>query len=176
VFLFLFQKGNDVGSDDSKSAHLMSGCCGSVWIVSMIEEMNHIGVSVANLEKSVRFYTEIMGMKIDYRAFHEGTGVSEVVGVNNAILNICVVRKKSCRIELIEYGDREQGPGEYKKQNEQGLIHISFAVTDVDEVYERIRSLGYEFFSQPKVTRENGPKICYFKGPDRVIIELYEKR
>jgi len=24
------------------------------------------------------------------------------------------------------------------------------------------------------VTREDGPKICYFRGPDNVIIELYE--
>ena len=65
---------------------------------------------------------------------------------------------------------------EYKRQNEPGLIHISFVVTDVDDEYEKIRSLGYEFFSQPMFTRENGPKICYFKGPDNVVIELYEKK
>jgi glyoxylase I family protein len=144
--------------------------------VSTSQEMNHIGLSVVNLEKSVKFYTEVMGMELDYRAYHEGDRVSAVVGVDNAVLDICVVKKGPCRIELIEYNNKVKPPKEYKRQNEPGLIHISFAVQDVDEVYEKIHSLGYEFYSQPMVTREDGPKICYFKGPDNVIIELYEKR
>jgi len=95
--------------------------------------------------------------------------------VDDAVLKICVVKRGPCRIELIEYGHRLES-GTHKKQNEPGLIHISFAVSDVDAIYERIKSLGYEFNSKPMVTREKGPKICYFKGPDNVIIELYETR
>ena len=141
----------------------------------MVQALNHIGLSVLDLEKSVKFYTEVMGMEIDYRAYHEGRRISEVVGVDDAVLNICVVKRGPCRIELIEYSHRLES-GTHKKQNEPGLIHISFAVSDVDAIYERIKSLGYEFNSKPMVTREKGPKICYFKGPDNVIIELYETR
>ena len=115
-------------------------------------------------------------MEIDYRAYHEGDKISEVVGVNKAVLDICVVKKGPCRIELIEYKNKVKPSKEYKRQNEAGLIHISFAVTDVDEQYKKIHLLGYEFFSPPMITREKGPKICYFKGPDNVIIELYEKQ
>jgi catechol 2,3-dioxygenase-like lactoylglutathione lyase family enzyme len=144
--------------------------------MSMIQEMNHVSVSVFNLEKSVYFYTEVMGMEIDYRAYHEGDKISEVAGVDNAVLDICVVKKGPCSIELIEYKNKAKLQKEYKPQNEPGLIHISFFVSDVDKEYEKINSLGYESNSLPMVTRENGPKICYFKGPDNVIIELYEKR
>ncbi|UCB45547.1 MAG: VOC family protein [Spirochaetota bacterium] len=142
----------------------------------MIQELNHVSVGVEDLEKSVKFYTEIMGMEIDYRAYHEGDKISKVVGVDNAVLDICVVKKGPCCIELIEYKNKAMRYREHKRQNEPGLIHISFFVTDVDEEYDKIQSLGYESFSPPMVTRENGPKICYFKGPDNVIIELYEKR
>ena len=142
----------------------------------MIQEMNHVSVSVVDLEKSVKFYTEVIGMEIDYRAYHEGDRIGKVVGVDNAVLDICVVKKGPCCIELIEYKNKVKSSKEYKRQNEPGLIHISFAVTDVDAEYENIRSFGYKSFSAPMVTRENGPKICYFKGPDSVIIELYEKQ
>jgi len=142
----------------------------------MIQGLNHVGLGVENLERSVQFYTEIMGMEIDYRAYHEGKAISDVVGVENAILDICVVKKGPCEIELIEYKNRAPTPEDYKPQNEPGLIHISFAVSSVDEVYERIKAFGYEAYSDPMVTRENGPKICYVKGPDNVIFELYEKR
>jgi catechol 2,3-dioxygenase-like lactoylglutathione lyase family enzyme len=141
----------------------------------MVKSMNHVGLGVVNLEESVKFYTEVLGMEIDYKAHHEGKPISNVVGVENAILNVCVVKKGSCKIELIEYGNQLELKG-HKKQNEPGLIHISFQVDDVDEVYAKVKSLGYEFYSSPKITRPNGPKICYFKGPDGVTMELYEEQ
>jgi catechol 2,3-dioxygenase-like lactoylglutathione lyase family enzyme len=142
----------------------------------MILGLNHIGLSVENLESAVKFYTEVMGMDIDYRAYHEGRAISDVVGVVDAVIDICVVKKGNCAIELIEYNKRRPVPEYYKPQNEPGLVHISFEVSNVDEEYEKIRSFGYEAYSDPMVTRENGPKICYVKGPDNVIFELYEKR
>ncbi len=141
----------------------------------MVKSLNHVGLSVVNLEKSVKFYTEVLGMEIDYRAYHEGKPISDVVGVKKANLQVCVVRKGDCKIELIEYGNRVDPKG-HKRQNEPGLIHISFEVDDVDEVYQTVRDLGYEFYSQPMVTRPGGPRICYFKGPDDVTMELYEKQ
>ena len=60
-------------------------------------------------------------------------------------------------------------------QDEMGLIHIAFLVDDVDQEYERIKRLGFEFHAPPMVTGENGPKIIYFRGPDNVIIEIFEK-
>lgn len=141
----------------------------------MVKSMNHVGLSVVNLEKSVEFYTDVFDMEIDYRAYHEGKPISDVVGVENATLDVCVVRKGDCKIELIEYGNRVDPKG-HKRQNEPGLIHISFEVDDVVAVYEKVKSLGYEFYSSPMVTRPNGPKICYFKGPDNVTMELYEKQ
>jgi len=149
--------------------------CGDRGELGMVKSMNHVGLSVENLEESVKFYTEVLGMEIDYRAHHEGKPISQVVGVENATLEVCVVKKGECSIELIEYGSR-LASREHKRQNEPGLIHISFEVDDVDEVYEKVRCLGYEFYSPPMITRPNGPKICYFKGPDSVTMELYEKQ
>ncbi len=50
-----------------------------------------------------------------------------------------------------------------------------YFVDDVDKEYERIRAFGFEFNAPPMVARENGPKITYFKGPDNVIIEIFQK-
>jgi catechol 2,3-dioxygenase-like lactoylglutathione lyase family enzyme len=140
----------------------------------MIQEFVHVGVSVFDLEESVRFYTHVMGMELDYRAYHKGDKISQVVDVMDAELNICVVKKGEVRVELIDYGNDEKKIKEYKDQDSPGLIHLSFRVSDVDEEYRRIKSMGYQFNSEPMVTRENGPKICYFRGPDNVVIELYE--
>jgi glyoxylase I family protein len=140
----------------------------------LVEEIVHIGVSVFDLEKSVQFYRDVVGMEIEYRAYHEGEKISRVVDVANATLNICVLKKGGVRLELIDYGRPEKKRVAYKDQSSPGLIHIAMKVSDVDAACRRLETLGYGFNSEPMVTRENGPKICYFRGPDNVIMELYE--
>jgi catechol 2,3-dioxygenase-like lactoylglutathione lyase family enzyme len=143
----------------------------------MVRDYLHIGISVRNLEESVKFYTEVLGMKEGLRAQHKGEKVSRVVAVKDAEVDVCYVTKGQHRLELIEYKNKDQAKlnTTYKSQDDPGLVHIAFIVDDVDETYRRIKDLGYEFNSPPMVTRENGPKIAFFKGPDNVIIELYQK-
>jgi glyoxylase I family protein len=142
----------------------------------LVEEIVHIGVSVFDLEKSVQFYRDVVGMEIEYRAYHEGEKISRVVDVADATLNICVLKKGGVRLELIDYGKPEKKQLQYKDQSSPGLIHIAMKVSDVEDAWRRMKALGYGFNSEPMVTRENGPKICYFRGPDNVVMELYEVR
>jgi catechol 2,3-dioxygenase-like lactoylglutathione lyase family enzyme len=141
-----------------------------------VQEIVHVGIGVFDLEKSVQFYRDVVGMEIVYRAYHEGEKISQVVDVPDATLKICVLQKGSVRFELIDYGKPDKKQVAYKDQSTPGLIHIAMKVADVDAVYKRMRALGYGFNSEPMVTRPNGPKICYFRGPDNVIMELYEPR
>ena len=142
----------------------------------MIKEFLHIGVSVKDLEESVKFYTEVMQMDLDYRTKNKGDIISQIVGVEDADLDVAVVIKSNLRIELLDYKNAEKKKNTiYPAQDQPGLVHISFLVDDVDKEYARIKSLGFEFNSPPMVARENGPKITYFKGPDNVVVEIFEK-
>lgn len=142
----------------------------------MIRDLLHVGISVLDLEASVRFYTEVMRMEEEYRTHNQGEIISRIVGVPDADFDVCVLKKGDLRLELLDYGHAAaKGRAGPKSQAEPGLVHIAFLVDDVEEEYQRIRSLGYEFNAPPMVARENGPKIAYFAGPDNVIIEIYEK-
>ncbi len=142
----------------------------------MVKEFLHVGIGVKDLEKSVRFYTEVMGMEEEYRTHNEGEKISRIVGVKDVDMDVCVVKKSNVRIELLDYkNDGLKKQNKHIGQAEPGLIHLAFLVDDVDKEYERIMSLGFEFNAPPMVARENGPKITYFKGPDNVVIEIFEK-
>ncbi len=145
--------------------------------VAMITEFLHVGVTVIDLEKSISFYKEVIGMEEEYRAYHEGEIVSQVVGLKNARNKSCVLRKGNVRVELLDYFNEEKKKTTKKKeQDDPGLVHIAFLVDDADSTYEKINALGYEFTTVPVETRKKGGKIAYFTGPDNVVIELYEKR
>jgi glyoxylase I family protein len=143
----------------------------------MIEDLLHVGIGVKDIKNTIHFYKNIMGMDIEYNAHNMGKQISKVVGVKDAELQVCVMKKGNIRIELIDYGNNSnKTKSGYKCQDELGLLHIAFRVKDIDNEYKRIKSMGYEFNSPPMICRKRGPKICYFKGPDNVIIELYEKQ
>jgi len=142
----------------------------------VVKEFLHVGISVIDLEKSVRFYTDVMQMDLDYRTKNKGEIISRIVGVENADFDVAVVRKGNLRIELLDYKSEEKKErATYPAQDQPGLVHISFLVDDVHKEYERIKAMGFEFNSPPMVAREDGPKIAYFKGVDNVVIELFEK-
>jgi catechol 2,3-dioxygenase-like lactoylglutathione lyase family enzyme len=142
----------------------------------MIKSFLHIGISVIDLDESVKFYSEIMQMNIEYRTRNKGEIISRIVGVKDADMDVCALEKNNLRIELLDYkNDEKKKLMNYPSQDQPGLVHISFLVDNVDKEYERIRAHGYEFNSPPMVARENGPKIAYFKGPDNVVIEIFEK-
>ncbi len=142
----------------------------------MVKSFLHVGVGVKDLEESVRFYTEVMGMEVEYRTHNEGEKISRVVDVEDACFDVCMLIKNDLRLELLAYGNPDSAKQESPiKQDELGLIHLAFLVDDVDKEYERIKALGYKFNVAPLVARENGPKITYFTGPDNVVIEIFQK-
>ena len=142
----------------------------------MIKSFLHIGISVIDLEESVKFYSEIMQMNIDYRTRNKGEIISCIVDVKDVDMDVCVLEKNNLKIELLDYkNDERKKLINYPTQDQPGLVHISFLADNVDQEYERIKAHGYKFNSPPVVARENGPKIAYFKGPDNVVIEIYEK-
>lgn len=142
----------------------------------MIKTFLHIGISVRDLEASVKFYTEVMQMNVDYRIKIKGEKISRIVDVEDADIDVVTLEKNNLRIELLDYKNAEKKKvTAYQSQDQPGLVHIAFLVDDVDEAYNRIKAKGYEFNAPPMVARENGPKITYFKGPDNVVIEIFEK-
>jgi catechol 2,3-dioxygenase-like lactoylglutathione lyase family enzyme len=139
----------------------------------MIGNFLHVAIGVKSIDESVRFYTEVMGMAVDSRAYHKGDDPSRISGVENAELKVCVLKKGEVRIELVDYVRKDLPTGSVK-QNQTGLVHICFLVSDIEREYEKISALGYRFNSPPLQSRENGPVVCYFHGPDNVTIELYQ--
>ena len=140
----------------------------------MIGALQHVAVSVRDLAAAVEFYTTVMGLSVIHRARHEGEAPEKISGVPGARIEVCVVGGGGLRIELLHYADRRDEGERYPEQNRVGLSHICFEVSQIEAEYGRISAMGFRFYSPPLVGRPGGPKVCYFEGPDNVVIELYE--
>ncbi len=150
----------------------------------MIESIDHINLVVGDLERSVRFYVDLLGFKEVRRARLEGDWIEAVVGLADVCADLVYIEAPDggLRIELLEY---RSPPGamipENALPNTLGMRHLAFRVRDMDAVYERLRAAGVAFINPPTsvdgrvVQHEAGRKtLCYFHDPDGVILELAE--
>lgn len=118
---------------------------------------DHCGIRAADLERSLHFYTEILGLEL-----------LEVVQVLDQ--SFYFVGNATVRIEI------EQGnTAEMKAQQDQtaGLYHLAFSVDDLQGLASRLRERGVTFLLPPSQFREDR-KIAFIQDPDGVFIQLIQ--
>ncbi|UCF95091.1 MAG: VOC family protein [Desulfobacterales bacterium] len=144
---------------------------------SDVEFIHHVGILVSDLERSVRFYRDILGFevleKVDLVA---GEEVSAGVGLPNTQLRLVHLGagEGRTRIELLHYISPKSRPiPEGAQSNDIGVGHAAFQVSDIDRYYEDLKGRGVRFIS-PVQESSTGEKFCYFYDPDGAILEIIQ--
>ncbi|CAH1190102.1 hypothetical protein PAECIP111893_00176 [Paenibacillus plantiphilus] len=124
-----------------------------------VRKLEHVGIMVADLEKSISFYTEIIGFR------HLGTMVHTNGVIRLAFL--AAADSSETEVELIE-GYNHSLPAEGK------VHHIAFTVDDVEAEFERITELGVPLKDTEITTLPNGSRYFFFYGPDGEYLEMFQ--
>ena len=140
---------------------------------TVIGHVEHVGLSVSNLERSIGFYRDHLGLQL-LRIIEADPALplGRVVGLPGCLARIAHLTKGQGMLELFEY-QRPRGrpiPAD-RCQCDHGLIHIGFSSTDVRADHQRLSSAGVRFVSDPVEFRP-GVWIAYFYGPDGEVCEL----
>jgi catechol 2,3-dioxygenase-like lactoylglutathione lyase family enzyme len=150
----------------------------------MVEAVDHINLVVRDLERSVKFYTEVLGMRETKRAILRGEWIERIVGLAGVEAKVAYVVAPAGepRLELLEYrspsGDSFQA---HSRPNTVGLRHVAFRVRSMEAALARLRDHGVPPLGEPTrvpggiVKHDAGEKcLVYFLDPDGVLLELAE--
>ena len=149
----------------------------------MVKMIYHAGMVVKDLEKSLKWYTEVLGLKIE-RPIREITGewISQVTGYENTKLRmVWVGTDGDCSIELNQYMEPPGLVDAIKRQrNDVGATHIGLEVDSVHEWYKRLSKLGVTFAAPPPPPLKNvkypwARCAVYMQDPDGNWLELLER-
>jgi catechol 2,3-dioxygenase-like lactoylglutathione lyase family enzyme len=140
--------------------------------------LDHIGFSVASLDRSIPFYTALLGEEPLLRKKWDVEYVGEVVGYRGLVLEAAFWRLPGGTIlELIEYVEPPPRSVDLETYN-IGNAHLCLVTDDMDSDFERLRPLGAAFQSERPVEIPWGPyrggKACYLRDGDGISIELLE--
>ncbi|WP_323710875.1 VOC family protein [Mammaliicoccus lentus] len=145
--------------------------------------INHIGLTVPNIEDATKFFKEGLDGKIAYdsqkkdESPRDGEHVEHILGLEEGakiIKKRMMVFGNGPNIEMFEFQDAKQAKPD--SLQDVGFTHISFYVDDFEKAFEQIQKAGGEPISQPhdntKYEDTAGNKTVYVKAPWGSLIEL----
>ena len=132
-----------------------------------ITHIEHIGIAVTDLEKSIRYYEDVLGLTC--YAIEEVTDQK----VKTAFFQV-----GDTKIELLESTDPEGPIGKFIAKKGEGIHHLAFAVKDIDSALQEVKSKGVQLIDeQPRMGAE-GLHIGFLhpKFSGGVLTEFCEKK
>lgn len=141
-----------------------------------VTKVNHTGVSVRDMERSLAFYCGVLGLELVMDMdVSRHPGLDQVVGMVDTVGRVVMLAAGESLVELWCY-DNPQGrplPGDYQPAD-RGVTHFALEVDDVDAMHAHVVAAGFRAKSPPVDLGLH--KTCYVHGPDDEIIELLEDR
>jgi glyoxylase I family protein len=137
--------------------------------------LHHSTIGVGDLDRSLAFYRDLLGLK-EVRVWVESDPqVDLIVGLEDAHLKIAHLDTGGGVVELIEYTRPKGRPiSPAFRQCDVGPTHIAFLVDDIEGFYQKLKDVGVKF-SCPPQERPNGWKATYFFDPDGSTLELLQE-
>jgi catechol 2,3-dioxygenase-like lactoylglutathione lyase family enzyme len=142
----------------------------------MITGMQHVGISVSDIERSIAFYTEVFGMELLGGGVFpfEGPLFEQVMALEGARGRLCMLRRGSLQVELFEFEHPRPKPKDPDYPvADRGISHFCVAVDDIDATYAAMTAAGVRFHC-PVLTFVGGIRATYGRDPDGNVFELIE--
>src|SRR5690348_2881127 len=96
---------------------------------------DHTGITVANLERSLAFWRDVLGFELSHRPHQTGELASEITGIASAEISIAVLKGYGHKIELLEYIAPDNRKREFDlRPCDLGHIHVAFTVDNLEAV------------------------------------------
>jgi glyoxylase I family protein len=148
----------------------------------MLGSVAHIGITVRNMDGALRFYRDILGLKVLGDVTIEGDAADEITQEKGVKLRAVYLRSeedlKGPPVELLHFVEPAGVGGvPYPRLTNPGITELAFWVKDIEKTYIDLRACGVKFYSAPQLFELEGygkVKAVYFWDPDGTTLELLQ--
>jgi len=145
----------------------------------MIERINHMSITVKDLDNVIRWFRDVLGCTNIWDPYeYKGEFIETVTGIPGAHLRVQKVQVQDFVLEFIQY---LSPPGKELRgnTNDAGYPHIGMVVDDIQTMYESLKNKGVQFKSPPfRVTDKTNPmrgwQLVYLWGPEGMTLEFVQ--
>jgi catechol 2,3-dioxygenase-like lactoylglutathione lyase family enzyme len=142
----------------------------------MLKKIDHINIVVRDLYAAKKFFLEL-GFTVVHEGTLTGSWIDTITSLENVKAEYCSLGLESAqtKLELIRYDSPEDDSAQTKSlPNHHGFRHLAFEVADIKAVVAQLKKKGITLFSEIQEYEPSKKKLCYFYGPEGIILELAE--
>lgn len=139
----------------------------------------HGGVTVSDMERSLVFYQQGLGLEQEFDRILDAPYLKAVLGLEFDHIRAVYLRIPGGGfLELLEYVGIERMPA-VSRPCDYGAGHLCLYVDDVEGMHRRLTELGFRARSATVVDIDAGPnagaRSCYMVDPDGYAVELFQR-
>jgi methylmalonyl-CoA/ethylmalonyl-CoA epimerase len=129
-------------------------------------KIDHIGVAVNSIDKTKRFWADVLGLKF------EGSEVVEEQKVTTAFFPV-----GDSEVELLESTAPDGPIARYLEKKGEGIQHIAFRVENVEKTLQELKEKGIKLIDEKPRKGAGGAKIAFLhpRSTHGVLVELCER-
>lgn len=131
-----------------------------------VKHIDHIGIAVKEIEQAGKFYTDILGLKIE-----------DIENVADQKVNVAFIPITDSEVELLESTEPDGPVAKYINARGEGVQHIAFRVEDIDKALEELKEKGVRLIDQTPRKGAGGARIAFIhpKETNGVLVEICER-
>ena len=132
----------------------------------MMNNVDHIGIAVSNIEESIAYYTNVLGLKL-----------LKIEEVETQQVKVAFIDAGNVKIELLEPMSEKSAVHGFIEKRGQGIHHVAFGVTNIDERMKQLREPGVRLLSEGPLPGAGGAQVAFLHPKDSfgVLYELCDK-
>ncbi|MFX0194654.1 MAG: methylmalonyl-CoA epimerase [Candidatus Hodarchaeota archaeon] len=132
----------------------------------MITKIDHIGIAVKDLNKAMKKYVDIFGLRATSEEVHADLNI-----------RICFIPVGEVLIEFLEPLSEEGRIGQFIKENGEGIHHIAYRVADLEEILKIIKNKKIKLRDDRPRSGGMGSRIAFIDPSETngVLTELVER-
>ena len=136
--------------------------------------LRHVGIVVSDMEKSIHFYKDLLGLRVIRETDESGKYVDDILSLNNARVKTAKLGSDEGSLVELLYFVSPKGSPVKRSIVDYGCSHVAFLVEGIEAEYERLKGQGVIFNSPPKTSPDGFANVVFCSDPDGTVIELVE--
>ncbi|MBE0686937.1 MAG: methylmalonyl-CoA epimerase [Anaerolineaceae bacterium] len=132
--------------------------------MAKIKKINHIAIAVKDVEESLKFWRDALGLQVDH--------VEDVPSQKSEVVFIPV---GDSEVELVKPTSWDTGVAKFIEERGGGMHHLCFEVDNIDEMLAQLKEKGIRLINEVALELP-GRKMAFVhpKSTNGVLVELYE--
>lgn len=134
----------------------------------------HVGLTVSNIDASIKFYRDVAGMKVASEFNGSNDWFDELTNNPGAVLKVAHMRLGSYELQLIEYLSGGLADPAQLAHNRVGSPHMCFLVDDVEAKFKEVSQRGDVKITSAITNIVAGARSFYTEDPEGVPVEFVQ--